>query len=68
VSAATHRGELRAARTLWRWLIKRGWAAVNPWAEIEPVGHVKRGKDQLRAHEARTFSPCGSDSRTDCYS
>jgi integrase len=55
VSAATHRGELRAARTLWRWLIKRGWAAANPWVDIEPVGRVQRGKEQLRAHEARTF-------------
>jgi multidrug efflux pump subunit AcrA (membrane-fusion protein) len=56
VAAATHRYELKAARQLWTWLVKQGWAFDNPFAAIEPVGRIRRGKEQLRQHEARRFA------------
>ncbi|MCG8420846.1 MAG: hypothetical protein MJE77_23235 [Proteobacteria bacterium] len=51
MSAATHQGELKATRTLWRWLTRKGWVLSNPWVEVELVGEVRRGKEQLRRGE-----------------
>lgn len=50
-SAATHRGQLAAARQFWKWLVKKRWAQVNPWMNVEPIGQVARGKEQLRSME-----------------
>lgn len=52
--ADTHRGELAAAKAWATWCIKkRGWIRVNPFADVEPVGKLSRGKPQLRVDAAR---------------
>lgn len=51
LSAGTHHGDVKACRALWKWLLKQSWAISNPWAEVELIGKVNRGKGQLRQHE-----------------
>ena len=51
VSPATHRGELKEVRRLWRWLVTKRWVVANPWSAVEPKGKVPKGKAQLRDHE-----------------
>lgn len=59
VRAATHRGELNHVKSLWRWALRRRLVSRDPWAEVEPIGRVRRGKEQLRPDEARTlFEHC----------
>ena len=53
VRGDTHRGELGQARTFGRWLMRRGLARRNPWAEVEPLGARAAGKPQLTVDEAR---------------
>ncbi len=54
-SAATHRGELKEVRRMWRALMEEHWAATNPWGDVKPVGRVSKGKEQLRDHEAEVL-------------
>ena len=55
-SVATHRLQLRMAKRLFRWAVKRGLVASNPFVDVDPVGRVNVGKRQLRLDEARTFA------------
>lgn len=55
VEVDTHRNTLGQARTFGKWLVKRGYAAANPFAEIEGVGRRRQGKPQLRQDEARAL-------------
>lgn len=51
----THRNCLTLAKAFGTWCVKQGWVKANPLATIEPMGRWKRGKEQLRVTEARTF-------------
>lgn len=51
----THRNCLTLAKAFGEWCVKQGWLKSNPLASIEPMGRRKRGKEQLRVSEARTF-------------
>lgn len=55
-AAATHRLELRAAKRLFRWAMRKGLVASNPFAEVEPIGRINVGKKQLRLDEAKAFA------------
>ena len=55
-AVATHRLQLRMAKRLFRWAVKRGLVASNPFADVDPIGRVNVGKRQLRLDEARTFA------------
>ncbi len=52
----THRNCLTLAKAFGVWCMKQGWLRSDPLAAIEPMGRRKRGKDQLRVSEARTFT------------
>jgi integrase len=56
VKADTHRNELQEAKAFGEWLLKRGLHKMNPWANVEPTGRRRQGKEQLRIDEARIFS------------
>src|SRR5262245_43901895 len=49
----THRNALVAAKTFGAWCVKQEWIAINPVANVEPIGQRNRGKKQLRIDEAR---------------
>lgn len=51
----THRNCLTLAKAFGAWCVKQGWLRENPLAHIEPKGRRKRGKEQFRVNEARTF-------------
>ena len=51
----THRNCLTLATAFGAWCVKEGLLAENPFANIEPQGRRKRGKEQLRVDEARKF-------------
>ncbi len=51
----THRSCLTLAKAFGVWCVKQGWMRSDPLASIEPMGRRKRGKEQLRVTEARTF-------------
>lgn len=51
----THRNCLTLAKAFGVYCVKQGWLRENPLASIEPMGRRKRGKEQLRVSEARTF-------------
>lgn len=55
-AVATHRAQLRLAKHFFRWAMKRGMVASNPFAEVEPIGRMNVGKRQLRLDEARAFA------------
>lgn len=55
-SASTHRLELRTAKRLFRWAMRKGLVASNPFVDVDPVGRVNVGKKQLRLDEARAFA------------
>lgn len=55
-AAASHRLQLRSAKRLFRWAMRKGLIASNPFADVEPVGRVNVGKRQLRLDEARAFT------------
>jgi integrase len=52
-SVDTHRNTLNQTRTFCKWLVKRGYLATNPFADVEGVGKRKRGKVQLTIDESR---------------
>lgn len=54
----THRNVLAEAKTLARWLVKRGWLGANPLERIEGLGRRRRGKAQLRIDEAGRWLDC----------
>ena len=56
LSAATHRFDLRTAKRLFHWAVKRGYLGLNPFNDVSPVGKVRAGKPQLRIEEARRFT------------
>ena len=56
LSAASHRFYLSIVQRMWKWAQKQGYAQDNPWAEVEPIGRVSAGKQQLRPAEARRFA------------
>lgn len=55
-SVTTHRAQLRDARRLFRWAVRKGLVASNPFAEVEGIGRKNVGKRQLRLDEARAFA------------
>jgi integrase len=55
-SAATHRFDLWAVRSLFAWAKDNGYVAANPFSGVKPVGKVRTGKPQLRIGEARRFT------------
>ena len=52
VKAATHQALLRNTKELFRWLVKKGLATANPFADVEPVGRASAGKPQPRETDA----------------
>lgn len=56
LAAASHRGDLSAAKSFYRWATQRGYAGASPFRDVKPVGRVKAGKPQLRIEEARRFT------------
>lgn len=50
-----HRNALLTARSLCKWLVKKGLLGSNPFADVEGIGKRKRGKKQLTIDEARRF-------------
>lgn len=55
ISGATAHGELGYVQRWAEWCVDNGWLRVNPFAEIEPVGEVNRGKPKLRVNASRQF-------------
>lgn len=56
LSAATHHWVLLLAKCFAKWLLKSGEIATNPFAHVEPIGKVKKGKAQLTRDEAQRLS------------
>ena len=54
-AAATHRLSLKLAKAFFRWAIGKGYLRESPFAGIQPVGRLNRGKKQLRFDEAERF-------------
>lgn len=52
VATCSHHHLLRNVKEFFGWLVKRGQCAANPFAEVEPIGRVHKGKAQLRETEA----------------
>lgn len=55
VSATTHRGTLKLARSFFRWAVERRLIRANPFDAVKPVGKPAAGKRQLRIDEARAL-------------
>ena len=56
ISAATHHWVLLLAKCFTKWLVKSGVLAINPFAQVEPIGKVSAGKVQLTRDEAQQLS------------
>lgn len=52
---ATHQGDLRKVRSLYRWALSRGLVAANPFAAVELIGRAKRGKRQHTVDQAKQY-------------
>ena len=61
LSAASHRYYLAVTRAFFRWAVKHEYVSSNPFADVQPVGKVNRGKPQLRIEEARRFVAAALD-------
>ena len=55
VAAASHRTVLAQSKRFFNWAVEHGYAPLNPFATVKPVGKPKVGKAQLRIDEARRF-------------
>ncbi len=54
VAPDTHIAELALATAVWDWAIEQGWAAENPWTNVDPQGSKRsRPKDAIRVDEAK---------------
>ena len=58
-AASTHRFYLKLAQSLFRWIVRKGFLPSSPFADVQPVGRVNRGKKQLRFEEATRFLSVG---------
>lgn len=56
VAAATHHKTLRASKALFGYCVQRKYIALNPFAEVRPIGKANAGKPQLRQDEAKLLS------------
>jgi integrase len=56
LAAASHRLDLWAAQTFYRWAVRQGHVGASPFREVRPIGKVNTGKPQLRIEEARRFT------------
>lgn len=56
LSVATHQWVLRIAKCWGRFLLKSGATAINPFADVEPIGKSNAGKTQLTRDEAQRLS------------
>jgi integrase len=54
----THRNALSNGKAFGRFCVKRRWLLADPFAEVEPVGRRRAGRDkaQLRVDEARKLT------------
>ena len=55
MAVASHRFYLALVKGLFTWAVHKGYASVNPFADIRPVGRIEAGKPQLRIEEAKLF-------------
>lgn len=55
VAADTHRGCLIGGRAFGKFCVTKGWLRIEPFKAVLPVGRKSKGKEQLRADEARVF-------------
>jgi len=55
MAAASHRFYLALVKGMFAWAVRRGYAPVNPFGDVQPVGRVEAGKPQLRIEEAKLF-------------
>jgi len=55
MAAASHRFYLALVKGLFTWAVRKGYASVNAFADVPPVGRVEAGKPQLRIEEAKLF-------------
>ena len=53
--AASHRYYLALARGLYKWALRKGYVAQNPFADVQPIGRPSTGKAQLRLDEAKRY-------------
>ena len=56
ISVATHHWVLLIAKCWAKWLVKTEAVALNPFAQVEPIGKVRKGKVQLTRDEAQHLS------------
>lgn len=61
LSAASHRYYLAVTKSFFRWAVRHKYVSPNPFADVQPVGKVNRGKPQLRIEEARRFVSAALD-------
>lgn len=55
ISVDYHRSTLINARSMFKWLLKRGLVGANPFALVEGIGRRSKGKAQHTGDEARRF-------------
>ncbi|MFO0574306.1 MAG: tyrosine-type recombinase/integrase [Polyangia bacterium] len=51
----THRMTLKHSKRFFRWAVSRRYLERNPFADVQPIGRERRGKQQLRIDEARAL-------------
>lgn len=56
---ASHRHYLKMTRAFFAWCVRKRYLQSNPFAEVRPVGRVRRGKPQLRAEEVSRYIAAG---------
>jgi integrase len=54
-AVATHRLYLDLAKAFFKWALRAGHVARNPFQDVRPVGRPNTGKPQLRLDEARRY-------------
>lgn len=55
ISVDTHRNILAEAKSFLRWCQEKAWLSHNPLEHVKGKGKRRKGKDQLRIDEARTW-------------
>jgi len=54
-AAATHQFYLALAQGFYKWALRKGYIAINPFKEVQPIGRASTGKAQLRLDEAKRY-------------
>ena len=54
-AAASHQFYLKLAQGLYKWALRKGYIAINPFKDVQPIGRANTGKPQLRLDEAKRY-------------